>query len=455
MSWADIQQNTFTRWLNDYLKVRGMTITDLKKDFKDGVLLVNLMEIISGKSLGRYNKHPKISYQKLENLQIALDFIKGEGIKLVNIGAGDLADGNLRLILGLVWTLIIRYEIKGGHDNEKNAIDDLLKWVQSKIPEYNITGFTQDWNDGRAVCGLVDALRPGLIPNHRSMDPANRLQNATTGINTAFARMGVDPLILPEEMTHPKVDKLAMMTYIAQFRNLPEKTSDASRVSAYGPGLVEGILNQPAKFNIHVPKDVEGKVEVKVNGPSHEAKVDLSANVNGLHTVSYTPTETGNFIVAVTLDGQHVPGSLFHPHVLAAESLGGEGKIRVYYSTTSASEKYKHDKISLENLLRAKKVHLRPDFEPWIPVDVMEKEDREIVFRKAGTRTLPIVFVDDKYIGDYDTLNALNEEEKLDAVLAVDKNTNLISEAEHMARLKSTPSDVRERNPLSPRGNAQ
>jgi len=42
--------------------------------------------------------------------------------------------------------------------------------------------------------------------------------------------------------------------------------------------------------------------------------------------------------------------------VLANESLGGEGKIRVFYSTTSASDKFKKDKIALENLLRVCRV---------------------------------------------------------------------------------------------------
>jgi hypothetical protein len=37
----------------------------------------------------------------------------------------------------------------------------LLKWIQSKIPEQKVTGFTHDWNDGKSICALVDALRPG------------------------------------------------------------------------------------------------------------------------------------------------------------------------------------------------------------------------------------------------------------------------------------------------------
>jgi len=62
-------------------------------------------------------------------------------------------------------------------------------------------------------------------------------------------------------------------------------------------------------------------------------------------------------------------------------------------------------------------VHQRPDFEPWIPVDIMEKEDRDAVFKKAGTRALPIVFIDDAYIGDFDTMNLLEEQGKLNGLL--------------------------------------
>ena len=38
-----------------------------------------------------------------------------------------------------------------------------MGWIQSKIPEVPITNFTNDWNDGRAVGALVDAVAPGKL----------------------------------------------------------------------------------------------------------------------------------------------------------------------------------------------------------------------------------------------------------------------------------------------------
>jgi len=84
--WADIQQNTFTRWMNEHIRERGLHCNNLATDLCNGVLLINLMEIISGKSLGRWNLKPRIPAQQLENCEIVVKFIQSEGLPLVNIG---------------------------------------------------------------------------------------------------------------------------------------------------------------------------------------------------------------------------------------------------------------------------------------------------------------------------------------------------------------------------------
>jgi glutaredoxin len=409
--WQDIQQNTFTRWCNSHLKKRGYHINDLGKDLKDGIMLINLLEIISGKSLGKWSRNPRVPHQKMENCAIAIDFVKSEGLKLVNISGDDINNCRLKLILGLIWTLILRYHIhSSGDDNE------LLKWVQSKIPEHNIKNFTSDWNDGRAICGLVDALSPGLCPKSLQMDKSAWLDNATKGITTADTKMGIAQLILPNEMTNPKVDDHAMQTYIQQYRDWKDnKVTDASQCSAYGPGLVQGVVNELSNFTVATPG--RGKLEVKVVGPASTAKVNIKNNGDGSYAVSYTPTEPGTYKIHVTLDGVHIPGSIFTVIVLDQISLGGEGKVRVFFSSTSSSEKGRQDFFDLEKLMTEKKIHLRPDFEPWVAVDILEREDREAVFKRAGARTLPIVFIDDQYMGDYDSMLALSKSGKLDQLL--------------------------------------
>lgn len=439
--WQDIQEKVFMRWCTDYLSERGMACNNLKEDFKDGLLLINLLEIISAKSLGRHNKHPRVINQKLENLNICIDFIKSEGLKLVNIGSEDINGGNLRIILGLIWTLILRYEIQcGGAGGDNTGANSLLEWVRSKIPEYDIKNFTKNWCDGKAICALTNAMKPGLIPGHWEKDPANKFDNAKEGIDTAHKALNVDPLIMPDEMNNPKVDKLSMMTYIAQFRNIDlddlNKPSDASRCQAFGPGLVEGLAGEAAPFTVVVPTDADGALAIKVEGPTDAAEVTVKKHDDGHYDVEYMPTTPGTYKVHVTLDGEHIPGSVFTVEITEEESLGGEGKIRVFYSTTSSREKGRRDRHALEKLLQGKQVHLRDNFEPWYAVDIMDKSDRDRVFKKAGTRDLPIIFVNDVYIGDYDKCMELEDQQKLDDVLMV-KGAALVTEEEHKARLKN------------------
>lgn len=66
----------------------------------------------------------------------------------------------------------------------------------------------------------------------------------------------------------------------------------------------------------------------------------------------------------------------------------------------------------------------------------MTRDDREAVFKKAGTRTLPIAIVDDVYIGTYDQIQDLEEVGKLDDAINYKGHKKLITAEEHMARLK-------------------
>lgn len=85
--WKKIQQNTFTRWANEHLKLVNRRIEDLQWDLGDGLNIISLIEVLSHKKLPRHNKKPMFRSQKLENVSVALDFLENvERIKLVNIG---------------------------------------------------------------------------------------------------------------------------------------------------------------------------------------------------------------------------------------------------------------------------------------------------------------------------------------------------------------------------------
>ena len=109
---------------------------------------------------------------KMENVALALEFLECERIRLVSIDAQAIVDGNLKLILGLIWTLILHYSISMPMwEGEEEGAQDLtpkqrlLGWIQNKIPQIPITNFSRDWQDGRALGALVDNCAPGTFIN--------------------------------------------------------------------------------------------------------------------------------------------------------------------------------------------------------------------------------------------------------------------------------------------------
>ena len=84
--WKRIQKNTFTRWANEHLKQANKQIDDLQVDLGDGLKLIALLEVLSGKRLPRHNKKPVFRTQKLENVTIALKFLEMEVRMLLLIG---------------------------------------------------------------------------------------------------------------------------------------------------------------------------------------------------------------------------------------------------------------------------------------------------------------------------------------------------------------------------------
>ena len=127
-------------------------------------------------------------------------------------------DGNVKLILGLLWTLIRHYQIRstGKGLSTKQA---MLNWLNTLIPELKVANFSTDWNNGLALCALVDRIKPGLCPHHATLKPSNGLENCELGMELAKEGLDIPMIIKPMHLSHPDVDEMSVMTYISYFCN--------------------------------------------------------------------------------------------------------------------------------------------------------------------------------------------------------------------------------------------
>ncbi|XP_015782662.1 filamin-A isoform X2 [Tetranychus urticae] len=343
--WKRIQKNTFTRWANEHLKTVNSHIENLETDFEDGTRLVALVEVLSGKRLPRHNKKPKLRAQKLENVNIALNFLtQQEGIKIVNIDSTDVVDGHLKLILGLIWTLILHYSIsmpmwEGEDDSmyrgrgEPTPKQRLLGWIKNKIPEVPVNNFTTDWNSGKALGALVDAVAPGLCPDWPDWKPEDALKNTKEAMKLADDWLNVPQLIKPDDVVDPKVDDLSMMTYLSQYPNAKLKEgaplrprNNPNRVRCYGPGIQpDGVVKgAQTNFTVETFSAGKGKVEVFIADPTGKME-PVAAKFNDdpskTYTCSYTPKVEGQHKVIVKFNGVEVPKSPFSVNV---EGVAGD-----------------------------------------------------------------------------------------------------------------------------------
>lgn len=173
--------------------------------------------------------------QRFENVNKALDFIKRRGIHLTNIGAEDVVDGNRKIILGLIWTLILRFTISDINEEGLSAKEGLLLWCQRKTAcyeEVDVRDFSTSWNDGLAFCALLDIHRPDLI-DYDSLDKHDHRGNMALAFDIAAKEIGIPDLLDVEDVCDvAKPDERSLMTYIAYWFHAfsqMEKVENAGR----------------------------------------------------------------------------------------------------------------------------------------------------------------------------------------------------------------------------------
>ncbi|XP_043930077.1 spectrin beta chain, erythrocytic-like isoform X2 [Protopterus annectens] len=219
-----VQKKTFTKWVNSHLARVTCRISDLYMDLRDGRMLIKLLEVLSGEQLPKPTKG-RMRIHCLENVDKALQFLKEQRVHLENMGSHDIVDGNHRLILGLIWTIILRFQIQDivvetqDLRETRSAKDALLLWCQMKTagyPNVNVTNFTSSWKDGLAFNALIHKHRPDLV-EYDKLKKSNAVYNLQNAFNTAEKQLGVTKLLDPEDVYTENPDEKSIITYVVAF----------------------------------------------------------------------------------------------------------------------------------------------------------------------------------------------------------------------------------------------
>ncbi|XP_047395156.1 calmin isoform X2 [Sciurus carolinensis] len=255
----NVQKRTFTRWINLHLEKCDppLEVTDLFVDIQDGKILMALLEVLSGRNLLHEYKSSSHRIFRLNNIAKALKFLEDSNVKLVSIDAAEIADGNPSLVLGLIWNIILFFQIKeltgnlnrnspssslspgsGGTDSDssypptptternvaisvkdqRKAIKTLLAWVQRKTRKYGVAvqDFTGSWRSGLAFLAVIKAIEPSLVDMKQALEDSAR-ENLEKAFSIAQEALRIPRLLEPEDIMVDSPDEQSIVTYVAQF----------------------------------------------------------------------------------------------------------------------------------------------------------------------------------------------------------------------------------------------
>ncbi|NXM30563.1 UTRO protein, partial [Oxyruncus cristatus] len=229
----DVQKKTFTKWINARFSKSGKPpVKDMFTDLKDGRKLLDLLEGLTGKPLPKERGSTRV--HALNNVNRVLQVLHQNNVELVNIGGTDIVDGNHKLTLGLLWSIILHWQVK---DVMKNIMSDLqqtnsekilLSWVRQSTRPYsqvNVLNFTTSWADGLAFNAVIHRHKPELFSWDKvlKMAPVERLENA---FNVAKNHLGIEKLLDPEDVAVQLPDKKSIIMYLTSlFEVLPKQVT--------------------------------------------------------------------------------------------------------------------------------------------------------------------------------------------------------------------------------------
>lgn len=196
--------------------------------FQDGVTVMKLLNALYDVPMPkRYKKNAKTRVQQLDNVNQALKMFETAEIRTVGLKQTSFLDADWKMMAGMVWCVILDYNIKGISVEDATAKQGLLIWCQKKTKHYkgvdgNIRNFTKDWKNGNAFLALVDKHTTNMVDYDGMYDePAESKLDAAF---TACEQLGVARLLEVEDLTEvDRPDNKAVMTYVSELFKLFSK----------------------------------------------------------------------------------------------------------------------------------------------------------------------------------------------------------------------------------------
>mgnify|MGYP002803869073 FL=1 len=202
-----------------------------------------------------------------------------------------------------------------------------------------------------------------------------------------------------------------------------------------GEGLKHATVGKLAVFTVITDNRDKGPLSVCINCPAVSLPVPhvntTCSKDYSTHTVAYMPTLAGNYTIYVRWGLKLINGSPFEVSVgdhdpalpRVTQTLDNRTKrrstqfshIKVYYSSSSLDPDVIRETEQLDTLLQRYGITRNSSDDIWVSIDLeLQKDERDLIFRLAGTRRLPLVFIHEQCLGNFDEVCKLENMNELE-----------------------------------------
>ncbi|XP_076363644.1 filamin-A-like isoform X2 [Tachypleus tridentatus] len=348
-AWERIQENTFTRWVNEHLKSVNKTITSLETDLSDGIILISLIEVLSGMTLPRYNKKPSFRSQKLENVSVVLRFLEeNEQIKIVNIGlCPDWSDWNPKdalknvsgtMTLATDW-LNVPQLIKPEDVVDSNVDELSMMTYLSQFPKATLkpnAPLHPSVNSNRVRCYGLGIEPTGVVcyvPISFTVETFSAgkgdvkvsIENPKGQLELAEVKFNIDGSETYTVKYTPKMEGMHKVNVLFAGEEVPNSpyivnveatVGDFRKVSTSGPGLEPtGVMvGRPTYFDVCTKDAGKGQLQVIVFDQQNNRNTTicrLKKASEYIYRCQYVTQTVGIHSINIFFSGQQIPYSPF------------------------------------------------------------------------------------------------------------------------------------------------
>ncbi|KAI0234474.1 Filamin-C [Lamellibrachia satsuma] len=312
-----------------------MDVGNFSRDWNDGVALRGIIEYCEpGTYPDWFNTNTS---DWVENCRDAMETAERLfGIPLV-VSPENFASENLDELSGMTYLSYFMAEDAPGY----NAT---LNWVRTQIDPMSVDNFDKDWNDGQVVSALVHSLN-GQIPDWPNVDTSNKTNTCQIAMDVSQQQLEVKPVIDAKDMVNPEVDHIGVMAYAAWHRHgrsiappapptpppapptppplpvvapvtfvspiptPPRSPTPSPEPEPAMPVVTVDIVDTwrvgtTTTITVDTSEEGSGDVTATAESPNGNMEdLDVSKIDDNTYHVSFTPSEKGQWSVAVMYDG--------------------------------------------------------------------------------------------------------------------------------------------------------